>query len=191
MTDHPVPTIDEAEAACERARQRLGLLKTNIRAREARASPGSAAQQSLENARRSQESLGSILSRWETSLSTTGDQNRVQEALNSIGRQHGATGAVVKLSDHRPSAGHPRSRSSKTASTLTSEQIGKLLLEMDALVKHRSETPEERTLRLKAYLGRLSDLDGRAVTLAIKDWPNHHEWWPSWAELKREIDGWI
>ncbi len=192
--DEPQPTVEEAEAACEAARQRLGLFKGRARFGAVHDARGSTAQASLRNARSSPESLASILSRWETSLPTTGAPSQDSAASSSTGQPLGATGAVVSFP--APREGAPRglrrcSASTKTPSTLTHVEIARLLIELDVLTKHRAETDEEKRLRLNTYRERLADLDGGAVAKAINDWPNTHDWWPSWAELKREIDGWL
>lgn len=189
MTDD----MDRAVKAIEAARNRLGATQGRARP-EYRAeldARGSAAQASLASVRSSHDSLGSILKRWESALPTIGEQLQAAEASSSTGPQRGATGAVVRLSDRRPSARQTSTASSETPSTLTHAQIINLLLELNVLTKHRAEGADEMRLRLNAYRERLASMPATAVTKAIKGWPDCHDWWPTWAELKREIEEWM
>lgn len=182
-----------AKEALERARQRLGVVQGKAQPpySEARDARGSSPQASQIAARTSLDSLGSILKRWESNLPTIGQALQATEASSSTGQQPGATGAVVRLRDRRPSARTSSTRSCPPLERLTNEQILMLLLEMDALTNHRSETSEEKRLRMSVYRERLVNFPADAVVKAITGWPDCHDWWPTWAELKREIEEWL
>lgn len=188
-------TLTEAdvEAAFVKARERLGEQQQRARTtseREAAESRGSAPQTSLASARTTHESVGSILSRWERDLSTTGAAERVQEAERLIGRLPGGGGAGAMQSNvvALRHGGEPQcSTPTRTLSPLTHERLIRLLAELDTLTKTRAESPEERRFRLGTYRERLREFDGEAVEIALRNWPNAHDWWPTWAELRREI----
>lgn len=187
MTDD----MDRAVKAIEAARNRLGATKGRARPayRAELDARGSAAQASLASVRSSHDSLGSILKRWESALPTIGEQLQAAEASSSTGPQRGETGVVVSL-HQRACAKRQSAKPTVMHSPLTHVEIAELLIELSLMVKMPRETQEERRIRFNSYRDRLAALPGEAVRKALKGWPDSNEFWPSWAELKREIVDW-
>lgn len=180
--------------ATKRARERLGISEAEALIPVARAARGSQGPTYRNRKSGSPEPLASILERWQQRLSTTGDQPQGSEGSNSTGPQPGATGAGESANRTAVVVRHPANRGSSSPTKppvpLTNKQLIELLARLDAMTKHRTETPEQQALRLTCYREDLRAFDGEAVRKAIQSWPDTHDWWPSWAELRKEIEEW-
>lgn len=61
------------------------------------------------------------------------------------------------------------------------------LAKIAVLCRQKSTDADEQTLQLSAFMERLRDYPADAVQWALHEWPEHNQWHPSWAELKRMI----
>jgi hypothetical protein len=71
---------------------------------------------------------------------------------------------------------------------LDPRSVGELLAELFVLTKRRREDKITLDLAIEAYGSRLLEYPADIVHTVIKVWPNQSTWWPSWHELKSEID---
>ena len=71
---------------------------------------------------------------------------------------------------------------------LDRETIGMLIAEVYSLTKRRKDEQIEQDFAVMAYGERLLEYPADIVTEVLKRWPDRSTWWPSWHELKKEID---
>jgi len=68
------------------------------------------------------------------------------------------------------------------------EKIGMWLAKLYALTKQRAEDQVTLDLATEAFMARLEKLPAAAVEAAMEAWPDKSKWFPSWQELKAEIE---
>lgn len=53
-------------------------------------------------------------------------------------------------------------------------------------------TDEQISLELavEAYIDRLAEYPADIVEYVLRTYPDHHKWWPAWAELREELAYW-
>ncbi len=73
-------------------------------------------------------------------------------------------------------------------SPASSQEIGMWIATLYALTKQRGEDQIGLDLAVEAFGSRLEKLPREAVKAALETWPEKSTWWPSWKELKDEID---
>lgn len=66
--------------------------------------------------------------------------------------------------------------------------IARWLAELYALTKQRAEEQVTLDLAVQAFASRLEKYPAYAVEAALREWPDKSKWWPSWQELKAEIE---
>jgi hypothetical protein len=71
---------------------------------------------------------------------------------------------------------------------LDRETIGMLIAEVYSLTKRRKDEQIEQDFAVMAYGERLLEYPADIVAEVLKRWPDRSTWWPSWHELKKEID---
>ena len=63
-----------------------------------------------------------------------------------------------------------------------------LITEVFTLTKMRGSNQIELDFAVRAYAARLADYPADTVFAVLKDWPNRSKWWPSWCEIKEQLD---
>lgn len=70
----------------------------------------------------------------------------------------------------------------------SSQEIGMWIATLYALTKQRAEDQIVLDLAVEAFGSKLEKLPRDAVKTAMENWPDKSTWWPSWKELKSEIE---
>lgn len=71
---------------------------------------------------------------------------------------------------------------------LSENELAVLLAEMYTDTKQRKEQQLTLNIATKSFFNKLKVLPGDAVRAALKGWSEKETWWPSWKELKDEIN---
>ena len=67
-------------------------------------------------------------------------------------------------------------------------EIAGFLATLYALTKQRAEDQITLDLAIQAFAARLEKFPGIAVKQALEAWPDKSKWFPSWQELREEIE---
>lgn len=68
------------------------------------------------------------------------------------------------------------------------QTVASELTRMRALTKARQLTDDDAAVTVAAYAEELSQYPADIVRAACRSWTRREPWWPSWAELKAELD---
>ena len=71
---------------------------------------------------------------------------------------------------------------------LEARELSALLTELHLLTKQRKENQVSLDLAFELYGRRLEKYPADIVREVLSKWPDQSKWWPSWHELKVEID---
>ena len=76
----------------------------------------------------------------------------------------------------------------KYSQPLEARELSALLTELHLLTKQRKENQVSLDLAFELYGRRLEKYPADIVREVLERWPDHSKWFPSWHELKEEIE---
>jgi hypothetical protein len=91
----------------------------------------------------------------------------------------------------KPTLEAVKERHSQLLSLMTPATDQELLMELNrlwVLTSHKSKSAPEFDITLEAYTEKLKSYPRDAVVEALHEAPDHSQWWPTWKELKTEIE---
>ena len=71
---------------------------------------------------------------------------------------------------------------------LQAQELSGLLAQLYSLTKQRKESQLTLEIAFEAFGSRLEKYPADIVREVLQRWPDHSKWWPSWYELKEEIE---
>ena len=71
---------------------------------------------------------------------------------------------------------------------MPAKALGMLIAEVFSLTKRKKDDQITLDLAVEAYGSRLEQYPTDIVHEVLSKWPDQSRWWPSWHELKQEID---
>ena len=71
---------------------------------------------------------------------------------------------------------------------LQAQELSALLTELHLLTKQRKESQLTLDIAFEAFGSRLEKYPADIVREVLSKWPDQSKWWPSWHELKEEIE---
>jgi len=81
-----------------------------------------------------------------------------------------------------------REQLDELAAPPTRQDVGEMLAVLYTLTKQRKEEQITLDLAIQTYAHRLMKYPRVVVRSVLEDWPNKSTWWPSWHELRVELD---
>lgn len=70
----------------------------------------------------------------------------------------------------------------------TKKDIIQALTKLHLKTKQKRQEASDTAMQLQVYAEELAEYPADVVIETLKKWPNHSPWWPSWKELKGELD---
>lgn len=76
----------------------------------------------------------------------------------------------------------------KHSAPMRPEPLGILIASVYALTKRKATDGMTLNIAIEAYMAKLEEYPADIVHEVLSKWPDQSMWWPSWNELKAEID---
>lgn len=76
----------------------------------------------------------------------------------------------------------------KHSQPMPPEPLGMMIANVYALTKRKASDEMTLNIAIEAYMSKLEQYPADIVHEVLNKWPDQSKWWPSWHELKQEID---